>query len=77
MEGTEVDQHVGGQEKVRDERGNQVEFSNQYKAKERKKNILKIKLYLTQFSRQKCLFVYNKVKLNERNTLCNQLTLRQ
>jgi len=76
MEGTEVDQHVGGQEKVRDERGNQVQLSNQYKAKERK-NILKIKLYLTQFSRQKFLFVYNKVKLNERNTLSNQLTLRQ
>jgi len=37
MEGTEVDQHVGGQEKVRDERCNQVQLSNQYKAKERKK----------------------------------------
>jgi len=37
MEGTEVDQHVGGQEKVRDERGNQVQLSNQYKAKERNK----------------------------------------
>lgn len=32
MEGTEVDQHVGGEEEVRDERGNQVQFSDQNKA---------------------------------------------
>jgi len=33
MEGTEVDQHVGGQEEVRNERGNQVQFANQNEAR--------------------------------------------